>query len=199
MVEKLDPNASYKTITRITDSEDLTDLLIDVEDYFDSNDLYAFKNWINGIVVSGPYVSKYWVKLTLKYPYFGMPDPEGGLRLYQHGTRISFRIGHEDVPIKVKSEGDYRPGTKKPKMKLTRIWLVEILVPRRLVKDLDDEVLDLYDEEVDADSIDDANIDGIDTEDQFTQGQDNNGMDQNSDTNGGDMGNDMNNMGSIPQ
>lgn len=159
-----DLDSAAKVVERIYDSEDLVDILIDIEDYLDSNDLYAFKNWKQGEVVSGPWTQRYWVKLTLKYPYRQMPDPEGGLRLLQHGTKINYRIAKEKYDVKVKSEADYQPGTVKPKIKERKIWLVDLLIPRKFVQNLDNEVLDQYEEEVDTETIDDASAEGLDTE-----------------------------------
>lgn len=141
------------TISRISNSDDLIDMLIDLEDYLDGSDLYVFKNWINGEIVSGPYVSKYWIKIILKYPYHLMPDPSGAIRLNKTGTQIKYKIGYENVPIEIKDPSDYQPGTKKPRMVKAKIWLVTLLVPRRLIKKMSDEVMDLYDEDVDGDAI----------------------------------------------
>ena len=93
-----------------------------------------------------------------------MPDPEGGLRLLQHGTKIAFRKAEELYPIEVKSESDYQPGTKKPKMKKRKIWLIDMLIPRKFVRNVDKEILDQYEEEVDVDTVDDAEAEGLDAE-----------------------------------
>lgn len=153
---EFDPNSPQEVITRLSDSEDLVDIMISVENYFDTNDLYTFKNWIKGEIVSGPYVKKYWVKVTLKYDYHEMPDPSGGLRLLKHGTKIVFRRGIEEVPVEIKSPDDYQPGTKKPKMKKKKIWLIDFLIPRRFVESINKEVMDLYDEDIDMDTADEA-------------------------------------------
>ena len=151
-----DPDSPENVIVRLSDNTDLVDVMIAIEDYLDSNDMYGFKNWIEGEVVSGPYVKKYWVKVTLKYPYKKMPDPSAGLRLLKHGTKISFQLSCEEVPIEVKSPNDYQPGTKKPRMKKEKIWLVSLLIPRRFVESISKELMDLYDEEVDIDTADEA-------------------------------------------
>ena len=164
MPHQHDSKTTDDTIRRITDSEDLVDILIDVENYLDSTDMYVYKNWIQGEVVSGPWTQPYWIKVTLKYPYEKMPDPEGGLRLLMHGTKINYRIAEELYSVKVKSEADYQPGTKKPKMKKRKIWLIDLLIPRKFVRNIDTEVLDQYEEEVDTDTVDDAEAEGIDAE-----------------------------------
>lgn len=162
--EDFDPKSPQDVIARLADSEDLVDIMISVENYLDTNDIYTFKNWIDGEVVSGPYVKKYWVKVTLKYDYEKMPDPTGGLRLLKHGTKITFRRGVEEVPIEIKSPDDYQPGTKKPKMKKKKIWLIDLLIPRRFVESITKEVMDLYDEDVDVDTADEAVAQGATTD-----------------------------------
>ena len=160
MVKKHDVDSREEAIGRLSKSEDLVDILIDIEHYFDTNNLYAFKNWINGEVVSGPFVKKYWVKLVLKYPYKQMPDPDGGLRLLKHGTKIHFDIALEEYPIEIKKPSDYQPGTKKPKMRNRKVWLVTMMIPRRFVQNIDAEIMDMYDDEVDTETIEDANAEG---------------------------------------
>lgn len=151
-----DPDAPEQVITRLSDNDNLVDVMISVEDYLDTNDIYGFKNWIDGEVVSGPFVKKYWVKITLKWPYNKMPDPSGGLRLLKHGTKITYRIDQEEVPVEVESQNDYQPGTKKPRMKKVKLWLVDLLIPRRFVESIGKEIMDLYDEDVDIDTADEA-------------------------------------------
>jgi len=156
MVDKHDTNTADEAIKRLDDSEDLLDILIDIENYFDTNNLYAFKNWLDGEIVGGPFVKRYWVKVMLKYPYDKMPDPDGGLRLTKHGTKIDYDIKYEELPIEIKSPSDYQPGTKKPKMKKHKIWVITMLIPRRFVQNLDAEIMDTYDDDVDVNTVDDA-------------------------------------------
>lgn len=167
-LEDFDPNSPEEVIVRLTDNEDLVDVMISIENYLDTNDMYAYKNWIDGELVNGPYVRKYWVRCTFKWDYDKMPDPDGGLRLLKHGTRIRFRKSVEEVPVEIKSEDDYQPGTKKPKTKKKKIWLVDFLIPRRFVESINKEVMDLYDEDVDTDTADEAVSQGA-TPDQAVQ------------------------------
>lgn len=165
-----DEEKASEVVTRVYDSEDLVDILIDIENYLDGNDMYVYKNWKLGEVVSGPWTQRYWVKVTLKYPYRKMPDPEGGLRLLQHGTKIRYRVAKEKYSVDVKSEADYQPGTVKPKIKERKIWLIDLLIPRKFVQNLDNEVLDQYEEEVDTETIDDASAEGVDTDEAARSG-----------------------------
>jgi hypothetical protein len=158
-------------IKKLSDSEDLIDLMIDVEDYLDSNNIYAFANWIHGELVAGPYVKKYWVNVTFKWPHEKMPDPRAARRLLAQGTRIEFEKSSEAQSVEVRSPSDYQPGTKRPKIRKVPVWLVKMSIPRRFVSNVDDEVLDLYDEEIDGDTLETAKPDELDAAPQ--QGQDN--------------------------
>ena len=138
---------SEHIIKKLSKSENLLDIMLQVEDYLDSLDLYVFSNWIDGGLVDGPYVDRYWVRFTLKYPYKDMPDPQGGLRLLKYGSKVSFERAEEEVPVEVTDADDLDPLTRKPKMKKEKIWLVNIKMPRRFVEELNIEGLDLFDEE----------------------------------------------------
>lgn len=166
MVHKLQENFSDQAeeiIKKLTAKQDLMDVMLDIEDYFDSNNLYVFDNWFKGELVDGPRVRKYWIEVTFKYPYKLMPDPEGALRLAQHGTKIGFKKSFQMVPVPITSPDDYEPGTKKPRMRKEPVWLVHMRIPRRFVEALDPEMLDVYDEEVedtDMENAEDAALQG---------------------------------------
>ena len=164
-------NDKPSIIKKLNDSEDLIDLMIDIEDYLDSNNIYAFANWIHGELVAGPYVKKYWVNVTFKWSHEKMPDPRAARRLLAQGPRIEFEKSSEAQSVAVKTPDDYQPGTKKPRIRKVPVWLVKMSIPRRFVSNVDDEVLDLYDEEIDGDTLETAKPEELDAEPQ--QGQDN--------------------------
>lgn len=148
------------TVSRLEKSSSLLDVMIQVEDWMDSLDLYAFKNWLEGEVVEGPHVKRYWILFTLKYEYKEMPDPQGAIRMLYHGTKVAYRKGVERVPVKIEKPSDYEQGTKKPKMKDDPVWLIDIKIPRRFIEDFAGD-LDLYDDEVDKDHAKEAEAEGM--------------------------------------
>ena len=152
--------SSNELIKRLTDSEDLIEILMDVEDYLDTNYLYTYKNWIDGHVVDGPKIKKYWITIILKFDYEKMPDPMGAARLLPHGTKVRYRVADELRDVKVSNPGDYQPGTHKPREKKYKIWLIELQIPRRFVKNLTDEVIELYSERIDIDTVEHSTIPG---------------------------------------
>jgi hypothetical protein len=153
---------------RLSDSDSLTDVLIQMEDFMDSLDLYVFKNWFEGEVVEGPEIRRYWVSVTLKYAYDEMPDPAGAERLIHHGVKVSYRKAKEEADVEVTKPDDLQPN-KKPKMELNDVWLVTVQIPRRFIEELDDSDLELHadDDVVDVDDVSDARDEDIDDKDAF--------------------------------
>lgn len=136
----------YKTVIteaeksfRELNSANMQGTLIQFEDYLDNNHLYAFANWLDGIVWDGPTVKRYWVSITLKYDYDNMPDPQGAARLVNSGATVTFKESIEYVPVKVEKQDDLDPATRKPKEEEKEIWLVTIKVPRRFIEDAIDD------------------------------------------------------------
>lgn len=154
---------------RLSDSDSLTDVLIQMEDFLDSLDLYVFKNWIDGEIVEGPNIRRYWVSMTLKYAYKQMPDPAGAERLLQHGAKVVFRKSKEEVAVEIETPSDLQPNNK-PKMKQEEIWLVDVQIPRRFIEELDDSDLEMHvdDEAVDIENVSDARDEDVDETDAFT-------------------------------
>lgn len=157
----LQENAALDALTKLTRQPNLIDIMVDVEDYLDNSNLYVFDNWLKGVLVRGPVVKKYWIEITLKYEHKEMPDPEGGLRLTPHGTRVQFEKAQELRPEPIRDPSDYEPGTHKPRMKPHDVWLVHMCIPRRFVEAVNQDLLDQYDDEAE---------DAETAEDQITQG-----------------------------
>lgn len=138
-------------IQKLFDEGGLQDILLSVEEYFDNMDLYVFENWIDGEVVEGPVVSKYWVELTLKYNADKAPDPRGTYLFANQGTRIQVRKSSELVARTVLEPQDIDASTGKQLMDEVPVVLIKFTIPRRLV---------------DADSVQEYGI--LDAEDEAT-------------------------------
>lgn len=136
-------NSNTETIDVIQDLYDkdgFLDILLEVEKYFDNMDLYAYTNWINGIVVEGPIVEKYWVTVILKYTKDIFPDVRGLLLFENTDTKIQIKRDFEKYPIPdPRSENEMSilstgsGSVKKPKEIIEPILLVKFQIPRTLV------------------------------------------------------------------
>lgn len=141
-----------------------------MEDVLDTLDIYVFRNWLDGEVVEGPVLRRYWIDMTLLYPYNKMPDPKAALRLLKHGVRVDFQKARLDIDdtgaettTNISDDGKDQDGM---------VWLVKVSVPRRLIVDINAAQLDFYDDDVDVEDVQDAQDSGMTDESGYTEPQD---------------------------
>jgi hypothetical protein len=142
--------------------------LLDFERVLDELDLYAFANWKQGELVEGPVYQKYFVTCTFMWPYKKMPDPKGAPRLSEYECEVRYKQDFFEHPDRVKSPDDFKPGTKVPRMIKSPIWLVEIVMPKKLMADIQQGALELESGTIDMEEVDQAYETGAadDTQDQ---------------------------------
>jgi len=138
--------------------------LLDFERVLDELDLYAFKNWQIGELVSGPDIGKYRVTCIFMWPEKLMPDPRGGRRLLPFDCEVKYKKTNMKVPIKIDDPSDYRPGTKKARIGDQKVWLVQITMPKALMSDIRTGSVELEDEEIDLEDLDRAYEQDLDQE-----------------------------------
>jgi hypothetical protein len=127
-----------KNVESIYNTNTNMSVLKDVERVIDEMDLYVYKNWEDGELVSGPHVDRHWIKTSFMWPKDKMPDPSGAKRLLDYGCKIKYEKTFLVEPRKIESPDDFRPGTKKGKLDRKPIWIVEILMPKKLCSDIYD-------------------------------------------------------------
>ena len=110
----------------------LLDILLEFEHMLDEQGMYGYENWKLGEVAYGPKLSRYWLNVTLMYPYLKMPNPRAALRLENIGCDVKFKKATLKVPVTVKSQEDL-DAKKKPKLKNHDVWLVDVWMPRKFV------------------------------------------------------------------
>ena len=108
-------------------------ILKDFERVMDELDMYVFKNWEDGELLSGPTDSRHFVTCSFMWPEDKMPDPSGGKRLIDRGCKVTYAKDELLKPRQIKSPEDYRPGTVKGKIDAHPIWIVEIKMPKELI------------------------------------------------------------------
>lgn len=138
--------------------------LLDFERVLDELDLYAFKNWQIGELVSGPTIGKYRVTCIFMWPEKLMPDPRGARRLLPFDCEVKFKKTRMKVPMKISNPDDFRPGTHKARLVEKKIWLVEITMPKALMSDIRTGSVELEDEEIDLEDLDQAYEKDLDQE-----------------------------------
>ena len=172
----MDQNYIIDTLKNNINRQSALDVLMDFERVLDDQNIYTYANWIDGEVVEGPHIDKYWVTVTLMYPYEKMPDPEAAKRLLKHDWKVYYA---KDVLIsaaKLKDPSDSeprdgmdgrRPGGARA-MKIEKdIWLVTLEIPRKFMQELAAASLANANDAVDTSAVDSAIADG-DGEDDAT-------------------------------
>jgi hypothetical protein len=170
--KSIDYPSIIDTIKGLYSSDGSMNVLLDFERVLDEADLYAYKNWELGELVSGPDVKRYTVACTFMYPYRLMPDPRGSKRLLQVGVNIKFKKTTIKVPVQIESPDDYKPGTHYPKLVEREVWLVRIQMPKELMDDIREGSIDLAGQTVDLDELDSAYDEDLQKED--TEGDESN-------------------------
>lgn len=140
-------------IENIYGSNNALNTLKDFERVLDELDVYVYDNWIDGELVEGPVESRYWVSCTFMWDYKNMPDPEGGQRLLDYGCKISFYKDKVSSVRKIKTPDDIRPGTRKGKIDLKNVWMVEIKIPKKLMFDINKGYKDLSKNKIAQDEV----------------------------------------------
>lgn len=169
-------------LERIASSKILLDVLLAFEDFLDSNDVYAYANWLKGEVVAGPKIDRYWVTVLLKYPFGCMPDPLAAKRLLNQDVKVKYKkVGEEfyykdlsmidsqnltGLGFTTKNNLDQTP----PPQKITPAWIVEIIVPRRFLESVIEQDLEDYEGQIDLEDISDARDADIDAETEMRGG-----------------------------
>lgn len=136
--------------------------LIDFERVLDELDLYVFAHWKEGELVEGPIYEKYFVTCTFMWPYKMMPDPRGGERLLDYDCEVYYAKDQLEYPIKVETPNDFEPGTKMPKMAKKPVWLVTIVMPKKLMQEIQQGSLELESATLDLEDIEQAYEEGED-------------------------------------
>lgn len=124
-----------KNVESIYSANTSLSTLKDFERVLDEMDMYVYKNWEDGELAEGPFMERHWVKASFMWPMEKMPDPMAAKRLLDYGCRVRYEKTYLIEPRKVEKPDDLRPGTKKGKLDRKPIWVVEIMMPRKLVAD----------------------------------------------------------------
>lgn len=123
-------------IQQIYGSNDSLSMLKDFERVLDELDVYVYDNWIDGEIVAGPKESRYHVECTFMWPEDKMPEPKGGKVLLDYGCKVQFAESKISKVRKIKTPDDIRPGTRKGKIDQEPIWMVKIIMPKKLMNDI---------------------------------------------------------------
>lgn len=110
------------------------------------------------------------------WPHKLMPDPRGGERLLSYDCEVYYAKDQLEYPIDVKDPSDFEPGTKMPKMAKKPVWLVTIVMPKKLMQEINQGSLELEGENLDLEDIEQAYEEGDDQNAQYDAEEENNNV-----------------------
>lgn len=125
-----------KNVESIYSENSSLSTLKDFERVLDEMNMYVYKNWEDGELASGPKVERHWISASFMWPREKMPDPMAAKRLIDSGCKVRYERTHLLEPRQVKDPDDFRPGTRKGKLDRKPVWVVEIIMPKKLVEEI---------------------------------------------------------------
>jgi len=149
-------NDTIAALKRVDENITSLDMLLEFEKTLDNASLYAYLNWMDGELVQGPEINRYWFTTTWMYPKKKMPDPRGGMRLVKYGCTVEYKEDVFKEPSRVLSPEDVAPGKeqrKSAKLKKNDVWLITIKMPRKFVDESQEGALRMGDNEIDVDDV----------------------------------------------
>ena len=149
-------------IKNIYMTQNMLENLMDFERVLDELDTYVFKNWIKGELIEGPLVEKYFVTCTFMWPYKLMPDPRAAEKLLDYNCQVKYKKTKLEYPVAITDPDDFRPGTKFPKMAVKPVWLVEIIIPKQLMREIYQGSVSLENENIDLEDVQQSYEVGLD-------------------------------------
>jgi hypothetical protein len=155
----IDIDTIYTTLDSAFSSDNVLDILMEFERTLDNLDIYVFKNWIKGEIVEGPQIDRYWITVSLMYPYKMMPDPAGAERLVDHGCKVWYGKEVLKYVAKIQGEDDYEVdenGQLKAKVLKSPVWVVKITMPRHFVDEMQTDKVDTDSGKVDMEDVSNA-------------------------------------------
>lgn len=141
----------YQFIQQLYKNSSYLDVLMNIDDFFDILNVYAFPNWLDAQVVDVKFM-KYYTNVILKADRNDKdktldkcPDPRGGVLLTKYDCQVEYTKTTEDMPAEVKTFKDVvvdkKTGKQRPKMEHKDIWLIDILIPNKHI--INDNIYDL--------------------------------------------------------
>ena len=171
----MDQNYILNNLRANTSRDSALEMLMDFERVMDNANIYAYKNWMEGEIVEGPHIDRYWVTFTLMYHQALMPDPEGAMRLTRNGCKVYFAEEEYITAAKLRSPDDSegqdgadgkRPGQTRAKRIIKPVWLVTIVMPRKYMNDVEAAKLRVDDQGIDSNAVEQAYTDEISAADE---------------------------------
>lgn len=150
------------------------DTLMQFDAVLDNLNVYAYKNWIEGEIVDGPHVERYWVTVTLLYPRKLMPDPDAAQRLIDNGCKVFYakdtlitaaKLNTPDDREQMDGPDGQRPMQPRTKKLKRPVWLITVEMPRNYMDSITTGKIAIDDLSIDTEAVESAYDDNLGDDD----------------------------------
>lgn len=120
----------YKNTKRLNDNSNSLDTVLECVDFLDRMGASSFKNWLNGELVAGPTISKFFVRTVFMFPEKLLPDPDFIERLQSMNCIVNLtKDSYQRVEYVRNEITSSNPLTRH--LVEHKVWLIEILIPQK--------------------------------------------------------------------
>lgn len=139
----MDQKETILSLEELVGNDTSLEILMQVDKFLDEFGIYAYKNWMEGEIVSGPNIERHWVTVTLMYPYEKMPDPSAVERIQNKGGQVYYAkdefisaaklVTPDDIELTMGDPRSPKPMGPRAKKVKKDVWLVTLELPRLMI------------------------------------------------------------------
>lgn len=126
----------YQFINSLYRNDSYTDILCNIDAYFDLLGLYAYPNWFEAEIVDMKFY-KYFTEIVLRQAKDKKPCDDGAEMLKKYGCRTEYKEASDFKSKDINSPEDVEWSGKLeryiPKLEKEEIWIVSVLIPNKYI------------------------------------------------------------------
>jgi hypothetical protein len=153
-----------ENLTKLRESSNTLELLLDMERVLDQLDIYTYKNWYAGELVEGPLTSRYFVTASFMWPKQMTPDNRVFRKFRDYGIITKLTEDTLNYTVRPQDYDDFEPGSFMPKTESIPVWVVELRVPKELMQEVKTGYAEIEGQQVDLQDLDKAYENDLDKE-----------------------------------
>jgi len=122
----------YKNTKRLNDQHGALDIAMECADFLEQTGAFAYTNWEDGEVISGPFISNYYVDITLMFPQQKTPDPDYISRLTKLECLVEMtKDEYKRVYYERNENVKFGAEMFSKKVSTHKVWIINIKIPQR--------------------------------------------------------------------
>lgn len=145
-----------ENLTKLRESSNTLDILLDMERVLDQLDIYTYENWYAGELVEGPRTSRYFITASFMWPKKMPPDNRIFRKFRNFGIISSITEDKFVYTVKPENYDDFEPGSFMPKKAEAPVWVIELKIPKELMQEVKMGFMEIEGQQIDLQDLDKA-------------------------------------------